>query len=271
MDKVHSGKPTVLLIHGMWSDQNTLSDVKEAFVAQGYTADSLCLPYHVPKAEHTEASRAKLAKTRVQDYVAYIVEQVERLDAPPILVGHSMGALLAQLVAAQVPCDRLVLLSSAPPAGINGLSWSAIRTLGRNLLRFPLWTKVTEVGLANVEYGIANAQSAAVQRDIYESCTYESGMATFQISIGSLLGRRSATYVNTQGIECPVLIVGGTADRITPITIQRSIAKRFGKQASLIEIENCCHWTVGGAYFPEVRAEIFEWLEVKVHSQPLTG
>lgn len=261
MDKETNGKPAVILIHGMWSTQDTLRDVKEAFVAQGYTAESLCLPYHYPKSEHTAASRAKLARTRVQDYVAFIVEQVKRLDSPPILVGHSMGALLAQLVAAQVSCERLILLSSAPPAGINGLSWSAIRTLGRNLLRFPLWHSVTEVALANVAYGIANAQTPSVQKNIYESCTYESGMATFQISIGSLLGSRSATHVNTQSIECPVLIVGGTADRITPIKIQRSIAQRFGKQASLVEIENCCHWTVGGAYFPEVRSGIFRWLD----------
>lgn len=260
MNKGLDGKPTVILIHGMWSNEDTLCDVKEAFVAQEFTADSLRLPYHLPKAEHTKATRAKLAKTRVQDYVAFITEQVKRLDSPPILVGHSMGALLAQLVAARVPCERLILLSSAPPAGINGLSWSAIRTLGRNLLRFPLWNSVTEVGLANVEYGIANCQSRSVQRDIYESCTYESGMATFQISVGSLLRSRSATHVNTQGIKCPVLIVGGTADRITPIKIQRSIAQRFGTQASLVEIENCCHWTVGGAYFPVVRTEIFKWL-----------
>ncbi|WP_323752304.1 alpha/beta hydrolase [Marinobacter sp.] len=261
MDKRHNDKPTVLLIHGMWSDQDTLSDVKEAFVSQGYAADSLCLPCHLPQAGHTEGSRAALAKMRVQDYVAYIIEQVKRLDSPPILVGHSMGALLAQLVAAEVPCERLILLSSAPPAGINGLSWSAIRTLGRNLLRFPLWNSVTELALLNVEYGIANAQTPSVQKDIFESCTYESGMATFQISVGSLLRSRAATHVNTKNIECPVLILGGTADRITPIKIQRSIAQRFGKRASLVEIENCCHWTVGGVYFPEVRAEIFKWLE----------
>ncbi|WP_417539643.1 alpha/beta hydrolase [Marinobacter sp.] len=263
MNRGRSGKPPVMLIHGMWSNEETLRDVNEAFVYQGYTVDSLRLPYHFPKKEHTAASRSKLAKTRVQEYVAYIVEQVKRLDSPPILVGHSMRALLAQLVAAQVPCQRLVLLSSAPPAGINGLSWSAIRTLGRNLFRFPLWNSVTEVGLANVEYGIANAQSRSVQKEIYESCTYESGMATFQISVGSLLRSRSATHVNTQNIKCPVLIVGGTADRITPINIQRSIAKRFGAQASLVEIESCCHWTVGGAYFPMIRTEIFKWLKVQ--------
>ena len=171
-----------------------------------------------------------------------------------------MGGLLVQLAAAQVPCQRLILLSSAAPAGINGLSLSAIRTLGSNILRFPLWRSITEVKLENIRYGIANTQSAAVQQDIYANSTYESGMATWQISMGLLLGRRSAAYVDTAQIQCPVLIIGGTADRITPINVQRSIAQRFGVRGQLVEIPNCCHWTVGGKFFPQVRTEIFQWL-----------
>ena len=256
----HKDIPTVLLVHGMWSTEGTLSDMRDAFIEEGYQVEALCLPYHYPKAEHTPASKAKLARTRLQDYVDYVVEQVKRQSSPPILAGHSMGALIVQLAAARVPCARLILMSSAAPAGINGLSWSAIRTLGRNLLRFPLWQSVTEVGLANVKYGIANAQSTAFQQGIYERCTYESGMATVQISMGTLLRSRSASHVKTQNIQCPVLIVGGTADRITPIRIQRSIAQRFGARGLLVEIPGCCHWTVGGRFFPAIRSEIFKWL-----------
>ena len=260
MNQSHNEKPPVLLVHGMWSNQDALKEVHDAFVGQGYVTESLRLPYHCSKTEHTAASKEKLAQTGLQDYVAYIVEQVKRQSSPPILVGHSMGGLLVQLVAAQVPCQRLILLSSAAPAGINGLSVSAIRIFGSNLLRFPLWRNITEIKLTSIRYGIANTQSAAVQQDIYANSTYESGMATWQISMGSLLGRRSAAYVNSAQIQCPVLIIGGTADRITPINVQRSIAQRFGARGQLVEIENCCHWTVGGKFFPLVRTEIFQWL-----------
>ncbi len=260
MKPASTDKARVLLVHGMWSTPGTLDEVRDAFVEEGYDVEALRLPLHVPKAEHTPASKAKLARTRLQDYVEYLVEYVRRQESPPILVGHSMGGLLVQLVAARLPCKRLILLSSAAPAGINGLSWSAIRTLGRNLLRFPLWHSVTEVNLANVKYGIANAQSSALQQEIHESCTYESGMATFQISMGVLLRSHGASHVNVPNIQCPVLIIGGTADRITPVRIQRSIAKRFGTCGMLVEIPGCCHWTVGGRFFPEVRSEIFRWL-----------
>jgi alpha-beta hydrolase superfamily lysophospholipase len=113
------GKDGRLLVHGMWSTEGTLSDVRDAFVEEGYQVEALCLPYHYPKAEHTPASKAKLARTRVQDYVDYVVKQVKRQSSPPILVGHSMGALISQLAAARVPCARLILMSSAAPAGIH--------------------------------------------------------------------------------------------------------------------------------------------------------
>ncbi|HCM04524.1 MAG TPA: alpha/beta hydrolase [Oceanospirillales bacterium] len=257
----HQGdKPTVLLVHGMWSNQDTLKEVQDTFIDQGYPTEALQLPYHCSKEEHTPESQASLAKMRLQNYVGHVIERVKQQSTPPILVGHSMGGLLVQLVAAQVPCQRLILLSSAAPAGINGLSISAIRTLGSNLLRFPLWKKITEVKLENVRYGLANSQSSELQQEIAKNCTYESGMATLQISMGLMLRSYSAAHVNAEKIKCPVLIIGGTADRITSIGVQRNIAKRFGAQCKLVEITDCCHWTVSGKYFPQIQSKIVDWL-----------
>ena len=254
-----SQQPDVLLVHGMWSLPETLQELHDAFVAMGFVVESLCLPHHYEKSAYNDDRKARLASTRLEDYVDHIVERIRQKSRPPILVGHSMGALLAQLAAVRVPCERLILLSSAAPAGINGLGLSVIRTLGRNLLRFPLWKTVTEVSLAQVRYGIANAQNPILQQHIAEHCTYESGMATTQVSLGLLLGNRSSAHVDFFRIQCPVLIIGGTADRITPIRIQRQIARRFGGKARLIEIADCCHWTIGGAFFPKIQSAIHDW------------
>ncbi len=78
MDHSPNAKPPVLLVHGMWSNQDALQEVHDAFVEQGYVTVSLRLPYHCFKTEHTVASKEKLAHTGLQDYVAYIVEQVKR-------------------------------------------------------------------------------------------------------------------------------------------------------------------------------------------------
>lgn len=253
-------KPPVVLIHGMWSDADTLSKLSDAFREQGYPVQAVTLPHHGPRSSHTAASRAALAQTRLQDYVGFLVEYVQKFDRKPILLGHSLGGLLAQLTAARVPCERVILLSSAAPAGINGLGLSVFRTLGRNLLLFPLWKHVTELRLANVQYGIANSQSAEEQQYILDHCGYESGMVTFQLTLAAFT-RKSFANVEPESITCPVLIIGGTEDRITPIRVQRRIAQRYGDRCQLIEIPGCDHWTIGGRFFNNVRKALFGWLE----------
>lgn len=254
-----NNKPPVVLIHGMWSDAETMTELQAAFRNQGYAVEAVTLPHHGPRGSHTAASRAALAQTRLQDYVRFLIDHVKQLDRAPILVGHSMGGLLAQLTAARVPCERLILLSSAAPAGINGLGLSVFRTLGRNLLLFPLWKKATELGLANVRYGIANAQSDAKQQEIYRHCGYESGMVTFQMTVAAFT-KQSFAHVEPEGLTCPILILGGTDDRITPIRVQRRIAQRYGDRCELVEIPGCDHWTIGGRFLDAVSATVFDWL-----------
>tara|TARA_A100001391_G_scaffold172672_1_gene134233 strand:+ start:3223 stop:4029 length:807 start_codon:yes stop_codon:yes gene_type:complete len=262
-----NNKPPVVLIHGMWSDGDTLHEVRDAFSEQGYEVISLTLPNHHTREQHTEASIRKLARTSLQDYVDFLVTRIKGLATPPILVGHSMGGLLAQLTAARVPCQRLILLSSAAPAGINGMHLSVLRTLGSNLFLFPLWRKVTALKLANVQYGVANAQSDALQREIFEHCGYESGRATFQITLASFT-RHHFAYVPPEDLKCPILVIGGTEDRITPIQVQRGIARRYGPRCRLVEIPGCCHWTVGGRFFGEIRQTLFDWLAEHPAGQP---
>lgn len=253
-------KPPVVLIPGMWSTDETLSELQQAFEEQGYRVEALCLPEHKPKADYNKSDKSRLARTSLQDYVDFVVARVRSHDVPPILVGHSMGGLLAQLVAARVPVNKLVLLSSAAPSGINGWSWSVIRTFGHNLLLFPLWRKVTEISESNVRYGIANSQSASVQKQVLENMTYESGMATFQLGVGGML-KSGFSRVDAKQIRCPILVIGGLADRITPIKVQRAIAKKYGQQAELVELPQVCHWTVGGSNLPQVTSVIFDWLD----------
>lgn len=259
MSQSETSKPPVMLIHGMWCTPEVLAELREAFERAGYPVEAPCLPLHMDKADYDDQLRATLAQTSLQDYVAFLVERVNQLEAAPILVGHSMGGLLAQLVAARVPCEKLVLLSSAAPGGINGWRWSVVRTFGRNLLLFPLWKHVMELQSGNVRYGIANAQTEATQQWVLDHATYESGTAAFQIGIGGFL-RNGFARVDSQAIQCPMLVLGGTEDRITPIGIQRQIARKYADRSRLVEIPGACHWTVGGRYFDRIWSEIFAWL-----------
>jgi len=258
----YSAPAPVVIVHGMWSTPEALADLRKHFEAGGHTVYTPALPYHKPMAEMDRATQAGLAKSGIGTYVAAIRQLVQGLDRPPILIGHSMGALIAQLVAQRTDIEGLVLISSAPPAGINAWSWSVIRTFGHNLFKFPMWKVLTDLRPENIRYGIANTQSVEVQRDILRLSTYESGLASFQLGMWFLF-RRPATRLDTAAIRCPVLLVSGREDRITPIQVQRKLAQRYGSKATLVELPGVCHWTIGGHAFESVVGEIDAWMSQK--------
>jgi len=251
--------PPVVLIHGMWSTGETLSELKSGFESEGYTVHTPSLPMHMPIEEHNEQTRQSLSKLSINDYVTFICNYIDALDTPPILVGHSMGGLLTLLVAQQRKLSRLILLSSASPAGINGWTLSAARTFGRNLFKFPLWKKTTELRLANIRYGIANTQDERTQEEIAASTTLESGLASTETGMWFLF-KQPATGVDFNKITCPTAIISGLEDKITVPAIQEKIAAGFNGKADLYLLEGVCHWTIGGTFLPKVQAHIFNWL-----------
>jgi len=88
----------VVLIHGPWSRGEQLAPARAAFEERGYAA-------HTPTLRHHEmplhGGAMKIASLSLRDYTDDLVRFVNSLDQPPLLIGHSMGGLLAQLVAAR--------------------------------------------------------------------------------------------------------------------------------------------------------------------------
>src|SRR4051794_33151545 len=101
----------VLLIHGTWCNGDNWGEFATALNARGYTVHAPSLRHHGnPQNTVPWTNAQKISKVGLLDYVADLKEIVETMDSPPIIIGHSVGALLAQLLAARVPSAGVVLL-----------------------------------------------------------------------------------------------------------------------------------------------------------------
>jgi pimeloyl-ACP methyl ester carboxylesterase len=128
----------VVLIHGSWSRGEQLAPARAAFEERGYTAHTPTLRHHeLPLHE----GAMKIAALSLRDYTDDLVAFVNSLDSPPLLVGHSLGGLLAQLVAARTRHAGLVAACPAPAAGIFGITPTALRACLPHVLRPRSWTK----------------------------------------------------------------------------------------------------------------------------------
>lgn len=110
-----SKKETIVFIHGALGTLHHFDWYADAFNKEGYTTYQLALPFH------TKGLGQKLKGLSVMDYVRAVKQELIHITEHIILIGHSMGGVICQRIAAEMPqkVKKLVLIASAPPRGIH--------------------------------------------------------------------------------------------------------------------------------------------------------
>ena len=86
------------------------------FAARGHDAWAVDLRGH---GDH--AQPAVLAS--IDDYVADVLLSIEQLGVPPVIIGHSMGAIVVQRALRRTAVRAMVLMAPVPPQGLLGSSF----------------------------------------------------------------------------------------------------------------------------------------------------
>ncbi len=84
------------MIHGMWCGPWIWDNYRRVFEAEGYHCVTTTLPYHAMDPRGVPDPR--LGTASLLDYAEALEQEVKQLGAKPILMGHSMGGLLAQIL-----------------------------------------------------------------------------------------------------------------------------------------------------------------------------
>jgi pimeloyl-ACP methyl ester carboxylesterase len=246
----------VVLIHGSWSRGEQLAPARAAFEERGYTAHTPTLRYHeLPMAD----GAMKVAALSLRDYADDLVALVNSLDSPPLLIGHSMGGLVAQLVATRTRPAGLVAACPAPAAGIVGGTPTDLRIFGPHLLQPRPWTKPwCPPTFEQFRRWIANTQTEDITRAIYDGLVCESGRYVWELLLAPLK-LSTASVVDFAAVTAPVLVVGAEWDRIVASRIVRQTAARY-QHGSCVEIPRADHMVFSGAALPITMSYIDDWM-----------
>jgi pimeloyl-ACP methyl ester carboxylesterase len=153
----------------------------------------------------------------------------------------------------------LVQLNPAPPRGVFALRPSVIRAFWSALTTWGFWRKPFRQTFAEAVDSMLLMFPPDQQREAYDRFVHESGRAASEVGFW-LFDRGRASEVREENVRCPVLIVAGVEDRITPKAVTRQIAARYGPHATYREFPDHAHWTVGEPGWEDVATYVAEWL-----------
>ena len=192
-----------------------------------------------------------IATATVPATVAHIAEAITELDTPPIIMGHSFGGTLTQLLLDRGCGAAGVAIDSAPTEGVHVSPLSQIKSLFP-ALKDPR-NRHKAVGFTHDEfhYAFTNTLSEEESRKVYDryhipapgNWIWAYGL------IANIKPGHQETWVNYKNPNrAPLLFIGGSEDHIMPPSVNKSNAKHYKGEGTIteyFEFEGRDHWTCG--------------------------
>jgi pimeloyl-ACP methyl ester carboxylesterase len=238
-------KPPLLFIHGSFVGHESFAPWLRFFGGAGWR----CMAASRRGRAGIGPERAK--GLSIGDYVDDTLKVIDALGETPIVIGHSLGGLIAQKIAELGKARAAVLVCPAPAAMLTAQA-AALPTY------LPMMPKIL-AGMPSIPAPkgcstIALNEVPAAQRPaIHKTLVHESGKVYREMIVGTF-------KIDFSKITCPVMVMGGRNDRIVSAKLVEWTAGRLGVPARIYERH--AHWLMDEPGWEEIAAEALAFVNV---------
>ena len=232
-----SGETPVVFIHGLWVLPSSWDNWADFFKQAGYAPLTPDWPDDPATVEEARANPNVFAKKTLKQIADHTTEIINALDTKPVVMGHSTGGLLAQMLAGQGLSAATVAIDPGVFRGVLPLPISVLRGVGPFLINPLTRRRAITFTLDQFKYGWANALDEDEARELYDTFHVAgSGIALAQMGNANLNPWTQAK-VNTKNPDRgPLLIIEGEKDHTVPWPIAHAAYKRQRRNPAVTEI-----------------------------------
>ena len=188
-----------------------------------------------------EEARAKpdvLARKTLKQVADHTTEVISALDRKPVVIGHSTGGLLAQMLAGGGLSAATVAIDPGVFRGVLPLPASVLKGVGPLLLDPSTRGRALTLTFDQFVYGWANALDETEAKELYETFHVAgSGIALVQMANANLNPWTEAKVDTKNPDRGPLLILDGEKDHTVPWAIANASYKRQKRNPGVTEIK----------------------------------
>ena len=235
MASAHTGGDRIplMLIHGAWLSARSWEQFADYFDRRGFAVSAPEWPRKHGDVEELREDADELAGLGLKEIVEHYERLVHELDQPPVLIGHSFGGLIVELLLDRGLGRAGVALSPAPPKGILVLPFSSLKAAAPALAHPSKRHGIVTLSPEEFAYAFVNTSTAEEAAAAYERYAvpetgqifYEAGFANFAL--------HPLTEVHFKNEErAPLLIVGADQDHTVPASVSRAQFKKYERSSA---------------------------------------
>lgn len=231
-----SGRVPVVFIHGLWLLANSWDSWKTMFAEGGFAPVAPQWPDDPESVAEANAHPSVFAHKTVGQVADHTGEVIKRLNVQPVVIGHSFGGLLTQIVAGRGLSRASVAIDPGPFRGVLPLPISALKAASPVIANPRNRRRAVPLTLAQFRFAFANAVSESEAKELYETYAVPgSGVPLFQAAFANLNPWTEAKVNRRTPSRGPLLIIDGERDNTLPLSMARAAYKLQKKNKDVTE------------------------------------
>ncbi len=251
---------TVVFIHGMYMTPLCWEDWIKRFESKGHRCLVPAWPGRDKSVQSLQTPDTSLGKLNLTGILDHLTKKIQALDEKPILIGHSMGGLAAQILHNRGLASAAIAIDSAPPAGVFTTEFSFLKANWAHATPFVNPNSPVIMTFERFQYAFVNGMSMDEQRAAFERYVVPESRAIPRQSL------TSAAKIDFKKEHAPLLLIAGGSDNIIPASLSKTNYEKYKASPSVTDFKEFAgrnHFLLGQKNWEEIADYCMDWIAGK--------
>jgi len=248
---------TIVFIHGMYMTATCWDNWSAYFNGKGYRVFAPAWPGREQSVEMIKKAHpdSRLGKLTLSDVVDSMSDFIQRLDEKPVVIGHSMGGLVTQILLQKDLAAGGIAIDSAPPMGVFALDSNFLKANWGHITPFANLRSPVYMTFEQFQFAFVNTMALDEQRAAYE---------LYAVPESRAVPRESLTAkIDFAHKKVPLLMIAGGDDHLIPASLNRINYRKYAGAPSptdFKEFPGRCHFLIGQKGWEEIAGYCLDWI-----------